>query len=89
MSDLQTDPLPGHACQVLSARDIFVSVGVNAGDELAGPEEVCPGDFYQLEADHAPLRLIVTRAESGGQQVGAEVRWAALAIRSGSRPAMP
>lgn len=71
MSDLQSDQLPGHACQVLSARDIFVSVGVNAGDELSGPDEVCPGDFYQLEADHTPLRLIVTRTDSGWQQVGA------------------
>src|SRR3990167_8332598 len=71
MSDSEHISLPGHACQVLSAADLFVSLGVNAGDELGGPDEVCPGDIYQLDPDHAPLRLVVTRPEGGGQRVGA------------------
>lgn len=72
MSDPAPLPLPGHACQVLSAADIYVSLGVNAGDALGGPDEVCPGDIYQLDPVHAPMRLIVTRPESGLQRVAAE-----------------
>lgn len=63
-------PLPGHACQVLAADDIFVSHGANHGDGLMGPEEVCPGDIYQLDDSRHPLRLIVTRPEGQVQRVG-------------------
>ncbi len=68
---LETDPpLPGHACQVLAADDIFVSHGVNEGDGLMGPDEVCPGDIYQLHNTHRAYRLILTRAAGQGQRVG-------------------
>jgi Hint domain len=63
-------PLPGHACQVLAADDIFVSHGANQGDGLMGPQEVCPGDIYELDDDRHPLRLIVTRPEGQVQRVG-------------------
>ena len=53
--------LPGHACQVLAAHDIFVCHGANLGDGLMGPNEVCLGDIYELDEDRIPLRLIVTR----------------------------
>jgi len=69
-SDFET-PLPGQACQVLAADDIFVSHGVNAGDGLMGPDEVCPGDIYHLDDARDPLRLIVTRSDGAGPRVGA------------------
>ena len=68
-SDFET-PLPGQACQVLAADDIFVSHGVNAGDGLMGPDEVCPGDIYHLDDARDPLRLIVTRSDGAGPRVG-------------------
>ena len=43
--------------------------GVNIGDGLTGPDEVCPGDIYALDESQQPLRLVVTRAE-GQQRVG-------------------
>ncbi len=64
-----TDGRPDQACQVLAAGDLFVSLGVNQGDGLAGPDEVCPGDLYQIDPDHQPLRLVVQQ-DSGGQRVG-------------------
>ncbi len=66
---------PSHTSQVFLANDIFVSVGTNAGDALAGPEIDCPGDIYELEPDAAALRLKVTRPMSVGQTVaeGSEV----------------
>lgn len=64
-------PLPGHACQVLSADDIFVSHGANMGDGLMGPDEVCPGDIYHLDDARQPLRLVVMRKPGGAQCVGA------------------
>ncbi len=60
---------PGQTCQVLAAEDFFVSHGVNAGDGLLGPDEVCPGDMYQLEADHQPLRMVFTHS-GAGQSIG-------------------
>ncbi|MDZ4392665.1 Hint domain-containing protein [Cypionkella sp.] len=62
-------PPPGHACQVLPGDAIYVINGVNNGDGLTGPEEVCPGDIYALDESQQPLRLVVTRAE-GLQRVG-------------------
>ena len=64
---MSTPPLlpPGQTCQVLAAEDLFVSHGVNAGDGLMGPDEVCPGDYYQLDVNHRPLRLVVTHGEAG------------------------
>jgi hypothetical protein len=61
--------LPGHACQVLPADMIYVSSGVNIGDGLEGPETVCAGDVYQLDASQPPMRLVVVHAKDG-QRVG-------------------
>lgn len=67
----QNTPLtPGHACQVLTADAIYVINGVNIGDSLTGPDEVCAGDIYALDESQPPLRLVVTRA-AGLQRVGA------------------
>ncbi|MDP1577032.1 MAG: hypothetical protein Q8L76_09750, partial [Cypionkella sp.] len=63
MTSKQTQTVPGHACQVLAADAIYVINGVNVGDGLTGPEEVCPGDLYALDESQKALRLVVTRAE--------------------------
>ena len=65
----QLPSAPGHACQVLAADAIYVINGVNIGDGLMGPDEVCPGDLYALDESQPPQRLVVTRAE-GQQRVG-------------------
>ncbi|MFZ1470974.1 MAG: Hint domain-containing protein [Paracoccaceae bacterium] len=57
--------LPGHACQVFAAEDIYVTIGVNAGDGLGLPDDVLAGDIYELVPDAAPLRLVLTRAAPG------------------------
>lgn len=50
---------PGHACQVFRAAEVFVSLGTNQGDALGLPDEVDPGDLYQLDRQAVALRLIV------------------------------
>lgn len=72
-------PLPGHACQLFAAEDIFVTIGVNSGDGLALPDEVVPGDIYELDDRAQPLRLVMTRPAAGadpkvaaGSAVGVE-----------------
>lgn len=69
MPQLAPLPLPGRACQVLAAEDIYVTQGVNAGEVLSGPQNVCPGDLYCLEAAHQPLRLLVAPGGENGQLV--------------------
>lgn len=64
-------PLPGQVCQVFRARDVFVCHGVNMGDDLGGPDEVCAGDIYQLDPAARPLRLVVARPGDGSQCLGA------------------
>ena len=63
-------PLPGHVCQVFPTEAIYVIHGVNSGDGLGGPEDVCEGDIYALEEQAQPLRLILSRGQTG-QQVAA------------------
>ena len=67
--------LPGHACQVFTAEAIYVIHGVNSGDGLAGPDELCEGDIYALEDGAAPLRMVLNHCQGGqtiaaGSQVG-------------------
>lgn len=70
MTDEPPSPaLPTQACQVLAADDIFVSLGVNQGEGLAGPDEVCAGDIYQIDPAHQPLRLIVESHPTAGQRI--------------------
>ena len=71
-------PPPGHACQVFPAECIYVIHGVNSGDGLAGPQDVCEGDIYALEEDAQPLRLLLAHDQPGqdrqrvaeGSQIG-------------------
>ena len=50
---------PGQACMVFPADLIFVAQGVNAGEALSLPEDLCPGDIYELERGAAAVRLMV------------------------------
>lgn len=75
MSTAPAPPLPGHACQVFDADAIFVSHGVNLGDGLAPPDEVCAGDIYQLDREAVAMRLMLARADgppcvAAGGQIG-------------------
>ncbi len=63
--------LPTQACLVLAADDIFVSLGVNQGEGLAGADEVCAGDIYQIDPAHQPLRLVVESHPTEGQRIAA------------------
>ena len=65
-------PLPGHACQLFAAEDIYVSLGVNAGDGLGPPDEVLEGDIYELAEEARPLRLVMTRPVAGADPSVAE-----------------
>jgi len=57
---------------VFPADLIFVAHGVNLGDGLLGPEEVCPGDIYELDHAGAALRLsLAGNAVAPGSQLGA------------------
>lgn len=58
--------IPGHACQLFLADDIFVSNGVNVGDGLGLPGDALEGDIYELTESAQPLRLVLTRPETGG-----------------------
>lgn len=66
---------PSQSCQVFSAEDIFVAQGVNAGEGLRPPDEVCHGDLYELDPRARPVRLALKLAGSGqciaaGSEVG-------------------
>ncbi|MFE3839544.1 Hint domain-containing protein [Pseudogemmobacter sonorensis] len=61
-------PAPGHACQVFAADDIYVSIGVNSGDGLGGPDQVVTGDIYELEENARPLRLVLSRPVAAGAE---------------------
>lgn len=64
-TETQTSQLPGHRCQLFRAEDIFVTSGVNLHDGLAGPDEVCLGDSYELDRFAAALRLSVHPSRTG------------------------
>ncbi|MFN3846603.1 MAG: Hint domain-containing protein [Paracoccaceae bacterium] len=66
---------PAHACQVFPADAVYVIHGVNGGDGLCGPQDVCEGDIYALEHDAQPLRLVLAHGQDGqriahGSQIG-------------------
>lgn len=58
------------ACQVFAAEAVFVAQGVNMGDPLGLPGQVCEGDIYQLDPQARATRLSVARM-SGQQQIAA------------------
>lgn len=64
------------------AESIYVIHGVNAGDGLSGPDEVCEGDIYALEDGAKPLRLMLSHG-AGGQRIatGGEIGRAGELVR--------
>ena len=82
--------VPGHACQIFQADDIFVISGANQGDGIRGPGDVDPGDVYQLDRDAAPLRLVVSQPDGGRQHVeqGSDVGQPGQEIRLEARYAL-
>ena len=71
MTAPQDRKAPGQACMVFPADLIFVAHGVNAGEALALPDEVCPGDLYQLDHGAEALRLTVAGgAVADGSSLG-------------------
>ncbi|MFC2967245.1 Hint domain-containing protein [Acidimangrovimonas pyrenivorans] len=61
-------PVPGYACQVFRADDIYVQSGANLGDPIGEVDAVCPGDVYQLAPESRPLRLVLApEAEAPGR----------------------
>jgi len=81
--------LPGHACQVFDSDAIYVIHGVNAGDGLADPDEVCEGDIYALDADAVAQRLVLSRGDTGQQIAeGSQIGAVAEAIRLVARYTM-
>jgi hypothetical protein len=58
-------PLPGQLCQVFRAFDFYVTIGVNLGEGLGAPEDVCLGDIFELDASAEAKSLILTRDGKG------------------------
>ncbi|EEW26494.1 Hint domain-containing protein [Rhodobacter ferrooxidans] len=57
--------------------DIYVTSGVNLDDGLGVPDQVCPGDTYELAEGAQPLRLMVARSAGAqtvapGSEIGAQ-----------------
>ncbi|WP_233587154.1 Hint domain-containing protein [Pseudorhodobacter sp. E13] len=80
---------PGQLCQVFAAEAVFVTVGVNHGEGMAGLEDVCLGDIYELDAGAAPLKLMLER--DGDRQViapGSEAGAPGAAVRLAARYTM-
>lgn len=53
--------LPGQQCQVFDSLDVYVTIGVNLDEGLAGLEEACLGDIYELAQDAQPQKLMLQR----------------------------
>lgn len=47
--------------------DVFVSIGVNSGEGLAGLDDACLGDIYELDNGATPLKLLLQR--DGDKQI--------------------
>ncbi|QCO54929.1 hypothetical protein EOK75_03480 [Pseudorhodobacter turbinis] len=67
---MQNHSLPEQVCQVFQADDLIVTIGVNMGDGLAGLDDACLGDIYELMQDASPKKLMLNR--SGNTQTVAE-----------------
>ena len=57
--------LPGQAFQVFLADDLFVTNGVNQGDALAGPQDLCLDDAYTLIQQARAVRLVLAAPDAG------------------------
>lgn len=61
--------LPGQAFQVFHGDDLFVASGVNQGDPLDAPGNLCLGDAYTLVQDARAVRLILAPPDHGQTQL--------------------
>ncbi len=52
---------PTQVCQVFKCDDIYVSIGVNHGEGLAGLDDVCLGDIYVLAVNPAAQAMTLQR----------------------------
>lgn len=59
--------------QVFEAADIFVTSGANFGDGLTEPEDLCPGDVYELDPRAKPLRLALAPPRTTNSPARAQV----------------
>lgn len=48
-------------CQVFDSYDVFVTIGVNLNEGLAGLGDACLGDIYELAHDAQPKKLTLRR----------------------------
>jgi hypothetical protein len=71
---------PAQRAQVFAAADFYVAQGANLGDGMAGPEEVCAGDVYMLDAGARAHRLVLL-GDASGMVLGAGSDLGALGAR--------
>ena len=66
-----TNILPGQTFQVFRAEDLFVANGVNHGDRLDAPHNLCLGDAYSLVQEARAVRLILEAPDTGPARLSA------------------
>lgn len=69
-SKVEHATLPGQVCQVFTSQDVFVSIGVNLDEGLAGLDDACLGDIYELAQGAEAQKLVLQRG--GETQIVAE-----------------
>ncbi len=57
--------VPGQVCQVFGSQDVFVALGVNLDEGLAGLEDACLGDIYLLAREAVAQKLVLRRGGDG------------------------
>jgi len=62
---VMTAVVPGQVCQVFGSNDVFVSLGVNLNEGLAGLEDACLGDIYMLAREAMAQKLVLQRGGDG------------------------
>ena len=64
-ADATPPPAPVQTVQVFAGNGFRVTLGVNIGDGLGPPDEVCPGDIYRRDAAVSGLKLALRHGPSG------------------------
>ncbi|WP_231575879.1 Hint domain-containing protein [Pseudorhodobacter ferrugineus] len=67
---VEQSALPRQICQVFTSDDVFVSIGVNLNEGLAGLDDACLGDIYELAQGVEAQKLVLQRG--GDAQTVAE-----------------
>lgn len=58
-TDTTSNQTASYVCHVFNASEMGVTAGVNTGDALAGTDEICLGDVYELTNTSQALQLFV------------------------------